>query len=159
MNSLIAANLSHHPGRTAASVVGVAVGFVLVVMTVGLVRGALRERGHEMVGIRLDSGDLAYFSVEARKRLDAAGFPKAIVVASNDLDEHLIASLKEQGGAIDAWGVGTRLVTAHDQPALGGVYKMSAVRRPGAVTGGSSRTVYSRSSRPLGQFASIRKSR
>jgi nicotinate phosphoribosyltransferase len=91
----------------------------------------LRERGHEMVGIRLDSGDLAYFSVEARKKLDAAGFPKATVVASNDLDEHLIASLKEQGAAIDAWGVGTRLVTAHDQPALGGVYKMSAVRRPG----------------------------
>jgi nicotinate phosphoribosyltransferase len=91
----------------------------------------LREQGHEMAGIRLDSGDLAYLSVEARKQLDAAGFPKAIIVASNDLDENLIASLKEQGAPIGAWGVGTRLVTGHDQPALGGVYKMSAVRRPG----------------------------
>lgn len=92
----------------------------------------LREQGHEIAGIRLDSGDLAYLSIEARKRLDAAGFPRAVIVASNDLDEHLIASLKEQGARIGAWGVGTRLVTGHDQPALGGVYKMSAVRRPGA---------------------------
>jgi nicotinate phosphoribosyltransferase len=91
----------------------------------------LRERGHEMVGIRLDSGDLAYLSVQARRRLDDAGFPKAVIVASNDLDEHLIASLRGQGAAIDSWGVGTRLVTGHDQPALGGVYKLSAVRRPG----------------------------
>ena len=91
----------------------------------------LRERGHEMAGIRLDSGDLAYLSVEARRRLDAAGFPRAVIYASNDLDEQTIASLKEQGAAIGAWGVGTRLVTGHDQPALGGVYKMSAVRRPG----------------------------
>ena len=91
----------------------------------------LREGGYEMVGIRLDSGDLAYLSTEARKKLDAAGFTKAVIVASNDLDEHLIMSLKEQGAAIGAWGVGTRLVTGHDQPALGGVYKLSAVRRPG----------------------------
>jgi nicotinate phosphoribosyltransferase len=91
----------------------------------------LRASGHEMVGIRLDSGDLAYLSVEARKKLDEAGFTEAAIVASNDLDEHLIASLRAQGAAVSSWGVGTRLVTGHDQPALGGVYKLSAVRRPG----------------------------
>jgi nicotinate phosphoribosyltransferase len=86
----------------------------------------LRERGHELVGIRLDSGDLAWLSIEARKILDAAGFQKAVIVGSNDLDEHIITSLKEQGAAIHVWGVGTRLVTAYDQPALGGVYKLTA---------------------------------
>jgi nicotinate phosphoribosyltransferase len=91
----------------------------------------LRERGHEAIGIRLDSGDLAYLSIEARKILDAAGLQSARILASNDLDEHLIASLKEQGARIDAWGVGTRLVTGGDQAALGGVYKLSAVRQPG----------------------------
>lgn len=91
----------------------------------------LRERGHEMAGIRLDSGDLAYLSIEARKILDEAGFQKAVIVASNDLDERIIESLKDQGAAIAVWGVGTKLVTGHDQPALGGVYKMTAVRRPG----------------------------
>ena len=91
----------------------------------------LRERGHEMVGIRLDSGDLTYLSVEARRMLDEAGFAQAVIVASNDLDEHLIASLKQQGAAISVWGVGTKLATAYDQPALGGVYKLCAVRRPG----------------------------
>jgi len=88
----------------------------------------LRRKGHEMIGIRLDSGDLAFLSVEARKILDEAGFPKAAIVASNDLDEHLITSLKDQGAAIGVWGVGTRLVTGYDQSALGGVYKLSAVR-------------------------------
>jgi nicotinate phosphoribosyltransferase len=88
----------------------------------------LRERGYEMIGIRLDSGDLAYLSIEARKVLDEAGFPDAKILASNDLDEHLIASLKEQGATIGVWGVGTKLATAYDQPALGGVYKLSAVR-------------------------------
>jgi nicotinate phosphoribosyltransferase len=88
----------------------------------------LRARGHEMIGVRLDSGDLAYLSREVRKMLDTAGFPKAVIGASNELDEHLIASLKEQGAKIDLWGVGTRLVTAFDQPALGGVYKLSAMR-------------------------------
>ena len=88
----------------------------------------LRERGHEMVGIRLDSGDLAWLSVEARKILDEAEFPKAVIVASNDLDEHIIASLKDQGAKINVWGVGTKLVTAYDQPALGGVYKLGAIR-------------------------------
>ncbi|MBI5512411.1 MAG: nicotinate phosphoribosyltransferase [Deltaproteobacteria bacterium] len=89
---------------------------------------ALRARGHEMVGIRLDSGDLAYLSIEARRILDEGGFPKAAVVASNDLDEHLIATLKEQGATITVWGVGTKLATAYDQPALGGVYKLAAIR-------------------------------
>ena len=88
----------------------------------------LRARGHEMVGIRLDSGDLAYLSIEARKLLDAAGFPKAAILASNDLDEKIIESLKQQGAQIAVWGVGTKLVTAYDQPALGGVYKLGALQ-------------------------------
>lgn len=91
----------------------------------------LRERGHALAGIRLDSGDLAWLSSEARKILDQAGFPQAAIVASNDLDEHLIADLEAQGSKIGVWGVGTRLVTAYDQPALGGVYKLSAIRQPG----------------------------
>ncbi len=88
----------------------------------------LRQQGHEMIGIRLDSGDLAWLSKKARELLDQAGFSHAVILASNDLDEHLIASLKQQGAAISAWGVGTRLATAFDQPALEGVYKLSAVR-------------------------------
>lgn len=88
----------------------------------------LREQGHELLGIRLDSGDLAYLSVEARKLLDAAGFPDALIVATNDLDENIITSLKTQGAQIDVWGVGTKLITAYDQPALGGVYKLAAIR-------------------------------
>ncbi len=91
----------------------------------------LRERGHEMVGIRLDSGDLAYLSIAARKLLDAAGFEKARIVASNDLDERIIESLKAQGAQIAVWGVGTKLATAYDQPALGGVYKLAAIRKEG----------------------------
>ncbi|MFB3891988.1 MAG: nicotinate phosphoribosyltransferase [Phycisphaerae bacterium] len=91
----------------------------------------LRRRGHEMLGIRLDSGDLAYLSVEARAMLDEAGFDKAIIVGSNDLDENIIASLKQQEARISVWAVGTRLVTAYDEPALGGVYKLSAIKRPG----------------------------
>jgi nicotinate phosphoribosyltransferase len=86
----------------------------------------LRAQGHEPIGIRLDSGDLAYLSIEARKMLDAAGYPNAKIVASNDLDEFLIRDLKMQGARIDTWGVGTKLITSHDNPALGGVYKMSA---------------------------------
>jgi nicotinate phosphoribosyltransferase len=91
----------------------------------------LRQRGHEMVGIRLDSGDLAYLSIEARRILDEGGFPNAVIVASNDLDESIIASLKDQGATIAVWGVGTKLATAYDQPALGGVYKLAAVRERG----------------------------
>jgi nicotinate phosphoribosyltransferase len=88
----------------------------------------LREQGHEMVGIRLDSGDLGALSQGARALLDEAGFPDASVVASNDLDEYRIATLKERGAKINVWGVGTRLATAYDQPALGGVYKLAAIR-------------------------------
>jgi nicotinate phosphoribosyltransferase len=91
----------------------------------------LRAHGHDLVGIRLDSGDLAWLSIEARKILDAAGFTNAVIVASNDLDEHLIASLNEQGAQVGVWGVGTKLATAYDQPALGGVYKLTAIRPAG----------------------------
>jgi len=91
----------------------------------------LRERGHEMIGVRLDSGDLAYLSIEARKILDEGGFPDAEVFATNDLDERIMESLHQQGAEIDVWGVGTRLVTANDQPALGGVYKLAALRHRG----------------------------
>lgn len=92
----------------------------------------LRAHGHALAGIRLDSGDLAYLSIEARRILDEAGFPDARIMASNELDEHVIESLKEQGARIDSWGVGTRLATGHPDAALGGVYKLSAVRRRGA---------------------------
>lgn len=86
----------------------------------------LREKGHEPVGIRLDSGDLAYLSKKARAMLDEAGFPNAKIFASSDLDETIINSLKVQGACINVWGVGTKLITSDDQPALGGVYKMAA---------------------------------
>ena len=88
----------------------------------------MRQRGHELGGIRLDSGDLAYLSQEARQLLDAAGLEKVRIVASNDLEESLIVSLRQQGARIDTWGVGTQLVTAYNQPALGGVYKLAALR-------------------------------
>lgn len=88
----------------------------------------LRQSGHEMVGIRLDSGNLDRLSREARHILDEAGLGKAVIIASNDLDEHLIASLKKRGASIGVWGVGTRMVTADGQPAMGGVYKLAAVR-------------------------------
>ena len=88
----------------------------------------MKSQGHRMAGIRLDSGDLAYLSQQARKMLDAGGLEDARIVASNDLDEHLIANLKAQGAPIAIWGVGTRLVTAFDDPALGGVYKLVAIR-------------------------------
>jgi nicotinate phosphoribosyltransferase len=88
----------------------------------------LRTIGKELSGIRLDSGDLAYLSIQARKILDEAGFKSTKILASNDLDEYVIGSLNEQGALIDAWGVGTKLVTAFDQPALGGVYKLGAIR-------------------------------
>ncbi len=90
----------------------------------------LRAQGHEMVGIRLDSGDLAYFSKRARQMLDQAGFADALILGSNELDEYVVRSLKQQGARINAWGVGTKLVTAKDDPALSGVYKLSALRGP-----------------------------
>ena len=86
--------------------------------------------GFKSYGIRLDSGDLAYLSKKARKMLDAAGFPDAVISASNDLDEFLIDSLKAQGAAITSWGVGTNLITAKDNPSFGGVYKLAAIMGP-----------------------------
>lgn len=91
----------------------------------------LRERGYEPKGIRLDSGDLAYLSKEARKMLDEAGFEKTIICASGDLDENSVRSLKAQGAKIDSWGIGTKLITSADMPALGGVYKLAAVFEDG----------------------------
>lgn len=90
----------------------------------------LRANGHAMVGVRLDSGDLAALSIAARQMLDEAGFADARIVASGDLDEYEITRLKQRGARIDVWGVGTRLATAHDDPSLGGVYKLSAIRSP-----------------------------
>ena len=88
----------------------------------------LRNEGYEMIGIRLDSGDLTQLSIQARTILDEAGFDQALIVASNDLDEHEITRLKGDGATINVWGIGTRLVTGNDQPALGGVYKLAATR-------------------------------
>ena len=90
----------------------------------------MKAAGYPMkgYGIRLDSGDLAYLSKKARKMLDDAGFPDAVISASSDLDEFLIDSLKTQGAAITSWGVGTNLITSKDCPAFGGVYKLAAVR-------------------------------
>lgn len=79
------------------------------------------------VGIRLDSGDIAYLSKQARKMLDEAGFTDTQIIASNDLDEQTITSLKAQGARVDSWGVGTKLITSYDQPALGAVYKLVSI--------------------------------
>ena len=87
----------------------------------------LRAKGHELRGVRLDSGDLGALSRDARQQLDAAGMPDANVVASNDLDEYRIAKLRAEGARIDIYGVGTRLTTCYDQPALGGVYKLASL--------------------------------
>lgn len=91
----------------------------------------LAEQGYRLRGIRLDSGDLAYLSKEARRMLDEAGFSDAEIVASSDLDEWLVESLRRQGARIDIWGVGTRLVTSYTTPALGGVYKLTALDENG----------------------------
>ncbi|MBR4169675.1 MAG: nicotinate phosphoribosyltransferase [Lachnospiraceae bacterium] len=89
----------------------------------------MREAGIPLTfyGIRMDSGDLAYLSKRVRKMLDDAGFPDAVISASNDLDEFLIDSLKAQGATITSWGVGTNLITSKDWPAFGGVYKLAAI--------------------------------
>ena len=95
----------------------------------------LKAAGHTPKGIRLDSGDLAYLSKEARRMMDEAGFPEAIICVSGDLDERSINSLLQQGAKIDSWGVGTKLITSEDLPALGGVYKLAAVfNKDGTVT-------------------------
>ena len=87
----------------------------------------LQENGHKPKGIRLDSGDLAYLSKKARKMMDEAGFTETVICASGDLDEYSINSLKNQGAKINVWGVGTKLITSADMPALGGVYKLAAI--------------------------------
>jgi len=88
-----------------------------------------KELGDQInfIGIRLDSGDIAFLSKEARRMLDAAGFHDAKIIVSNDLDEYTILNLKAQGAKVDVWGIGTKLITAYDQPALGAVYKMVAI--------------------------------
>lgn len=90
----------------------------------------LRKDGHEMVGVRLDSGDRTAISIETRRMLDQAGFTSARIVCSGDLDEFAIAEMKMRGAKIDMWGVGTKLTTGQPDAALGGIYKLAAVRKP-----------------------------
>ena len=94
----------------------------------------LKPLGKRPCGIRLDSGDIAYLSREARKMLDEAGYPDCKVVASNSLDERIISDLLRQGAAIDLFGVGERLITASSEPVFGGVYKLAAVEENGVIT-------------------------
>ena len=94
----------------------------------------LRPLGKRPCGIRLDSGDIAYLSIEARKMLDEAGYPDCRIVASNSLDEHIITDLLHQGAKIDLFGVGERLITASSEPVFGGVYKLAAVEENGVIT-------------------------
>jgi nicotinate phosphoribosyltransferase len=91
----------------------------------------LRKNGHEMIGVRLDSGDRVALSIETRRMLDKAGFATAKIVCSGDLDEHVITAMKRHGAKIDIWGVGTKLTTGQPDAALGGIYKLGAVRHPG----------------------------
>lgn len=94
----------------------------------------LKPLGARPVGIRLDSGDIAYLSIEARKMLDSAGYPDCKIVASNSLDEHIITDLINQGAKIDSFGVGERLITASSEPVFGGVYKLCATEENGVIT-------------------------
>ena len=91
----------------------------------------LRERGERLTGIRIDSGDLAWLAKMARRMLDEAGLDDCGIVLSNDLDEHTIKSIRDEGAQVMSWGVGTKLACAYDQPTLGGVYKLSATRAVG----------------------------
>ncbi len=93
----------------------------------------LKPLGARPVGIRLDSGDIAYLSAEARKMLDAAGYPDCKIVASNSLDEHIISDLLRQGAKVDLFGVGERLITAASEPVFGGVYKLCATEENGEI--------------------------
>lgn len=97
-------------------------------ITVGL---EMRERGERLAGIRIDSGDLAWLAKMARRMLDEAGLEDCGIVLSNDLDEHTIQSICDEGAQVASWGVGTKLACAYDQPTLGGVYKLSATRAAG----------------------------
>lgn len=98
-------------------------------ITVGL---EMKERGEHLAGIRIDSGDLAWLAKIARRKMDEAGLVDTGIVLSNDLDEFTIASIREQGAQVMSWGVGTKLATAYDQPTLGGVYKLSAIKQAGS---------------------------
>ncbi len=93
----------------------------------------LREKGYKPLGIRLDSGDLAYLSKQARKMLDDAGFPDAKIFASGDIDENVLQSLDSQNAAIDCYGIGTKLITSMDCPSLGGVYKLAGIEKDGVI--------------------------
>ncbi len=93
----------------------------------------LRASGHKPVGIRLDSGDLAYLSKQARKMLDDAGFEDALIFAGNDIDENVISALNAQGARIDMYGIGTKLITSESMPSLGGVYKLAAIEQDGKL--------------------------
>jgi nicotinate phosphoribosyltransferase len=95
------------------------------------VAAELRKQGHEMIGVRLDSGDGVALSMKARRMLDEAGFAKAKIVGSGDLDEYMITDLKRRGAKIDVWGVGTKLSTGQPDAALRVIYKLGAIRRPG----------------------------
>ncbi len=94
----------------------------------------LKPLGKRPKGIRLDSGDIAYLSIEARKMLDEAGYADCKIVASNSLDEYIISDLLSQGAKIDLFGVGERLITASSEPVFGGVYKLCAVEENGEIT-------------------------
>jgi len=95
------------------------------------VAGELRRQGHEMIGVRLDSGDGVALSIKARQMLDKEGFANTKIVGSGELDEYMISDLKQRGAKIDVWGVGTKLSTGQPDAALGGIYKLGAVRGPG----------------------------
>jgi nicotinate phosphoribosyltransferase len=90
----------------------------------------LRRQGHEMIGVRLDSGDRVALSIKARRMLDEAGFANAKIVCSGDLDEYMIVDLKQRGAKIDVWGVGAKLSTGQPDAALDGIYKLGAIRHP-----------------------------
>ncbi|MFH1115557.1 MAG: nicotinate phosphoribosyltransferase [Pseudomonadota bacterium] len=115
---------------------------VLLVDTYDIIHGVrhaievgrrMSESGKTLNGIRLDSGDLAYYSKYARRMLDEAGFPEVKILASSDLDEWIIESLRAQGACIDVWCVGTRLITSYQTPALGVVYKLMAADKGDGV--------------------------
>ena len=93
----------------------------------------LKAGGHKPLGIRLDSGDLAYLSRQARKMLDEAGFPEAKIFVSNDIDEKVLLALAQQDAKIDVYGIGTKLITSFNNAALGGVYKLSAIEEDGKM--------------------------
>ena len=96
-----------------------------------IAKEVLEPMGKRLKGVRIDSGDLAYLSKKTRKMLDDAGLTDCQIVASNSLDEYTISSLIDQGGCIDSFGVGERLITSKSEPVFGAVYKISAVKRDG----------------------------